>query len=162
MGAEKDLNKATTSQRYLAVLGTLSNHKMDTSTVLYLGELRTELQHIRSGQRMTTDAPVDNQGQGGAFSPTDLMATSLASCMITTMGIVARDKGIPLEGLKARVVKHMASAPRRIARIEIHMELAGGRLDERQRSIMEQTARTCPVAQSLSPDVVQDLHLTFR
>ena len=161
MGAEMDQNKATTCQRYLAALGTQANLQMDTSTVHYLGELRTELLHIRSGQRLTTDAPVDNQGQGGAFSPTDLMATSLAACMITTMGIVARDKDIPLSGLKARVVKHMASAPRRIARIEIHMEMGGDRLDERQRSIMEHTARTCPVAQSLSPDVVQDIHITF-
>lgn len=134
---------------------------MDTSTVLYLGHLRTELKHIRSGQLVATDAPVDNQGQGSAFSPTDLMASSLAACMITTMGIVARDKDIPLDGLKARVVKHMASSPRRIARIEVHLELEGTRLDDRQRSIMEHTARTCPVAQSLSPDVVQDLHITF-
>lgn len=134
---------------------------MDTSTVRYLGDLGTELVHVRSGQVVPTDAPVDNQGKGSAFSPTDLMATSLAACMITTMGIVARDKGIPLEGLKARVVKHMASAPRRISRIEVHMELSGERLDARQRSIMEHTARTCPVAQSLSPDVSQELHLTF-
>jgi putative redox protein len=134
---------------------------MDTATVQYLGELRTELVHVRSEQHVPTDAPVDNQGKGSAFSPTDLLATSLAACMITTMGIVARDKGIPLVGLRARVVKHMASDPRRVARVEVHLEMSGEGLDDRQRSIMENTARTCPVARSLAKELVQDLSITF-
>lgn len=134
---------------------------MDTATVTYTGDLQCELLHVRSGQHVITDAPVDNQGRGGAFSPTDLLATSLAACMITTMGIVAREKNIPLDGLRARVVKHMAADPRRVARVEIHMELEGGLLDERQRSIIENTAHTCPVARSLSPELVQDLHIRF-
>jgi putative redox protein len=135
---------------------------MDTATVHYVGDLRTNLVHVRSGQQVTTDAPIDNQGKGGAFSPTDLLATSLAACMITTMGIVARDKGIPVVGLKARVVKHMASDPRRVARVEVHLEMSGDGLDERQRSIMENTALTCPVAKSLSRELVQEVHLLFN
>lgn len=134
---------------------------MDTATVTYMGDLQCDLLHVRSGQHVTTDAPVDNQGRGSAFSPTDMLATSLAACMITTMGIVAREKDIPLDGLRARVVKHMASDPRRVARVEIHLELRGDRLDERQRSIMENTARTCPVARSIAPELVQDLHIRF-
>ena len=127
-----------------------------------MGDLRTNLVHVRSGQQVTTDAPIDNQGKGGAFSPTDLLATSLAACMITTMGIVARDKGIPVVGLKARVVKHMASDPRRVARVEVHLEMSGDGLDERQRSIMENTALACPVAKSLSKELIQEVHLRFN
>jgi uncharacterized OsmC-like protein len=134
---------------------------MDTSILTYRGDLQCELEHVRSGQMVATDAPVDNQGKGSAFSPTDLLATSLAACMMTTMGIVAREKGIPLTGLKARVIKHMASDPRRVARVQIHMELDGGGLDDRQRAIMENTARTCPVARSLATELVQDLHIMF-
>jgi putative redox protein len=135
---------------------------MDTASVHYLGELRTELTHVRSGQLVLTDAPVDNQGKGSAFSPTDLLATSLAACMITTMGIVARDKGIPVASMNARVVKHMASDPRRVAKVEVHLELGGPELDERQRSIMEHTALTCPVARSLSPEVLQEVTVRFN
>lgn len=134
---------------------------MDTATVTYLGELRTQATHLRSGEQIITDAPPDNQGRGEAFSPSDLLATSLASCMMTIMGIAARDKGIPLAGLKARVVKHMTAAPRRVERIEIHMELESGSLDDRDRAILENAARTCPVARSIREDIVQDLHFTY-
>jgi uncharacterized OsmC-like protein len=104
---------------------------------------------------------LDNQGRGEAFSPTDLLSTSLACCMMTLMGIAARDKGIPLNGLKARMVKHMAAEPRRVQRIELHFELEGQGLDPRQRSILENAARTCPVARSLREDLVQDVHFTY-
>jgi len=135
---------------------------MDTSKVIYLGELRTEAIHVRSGGQLITDAPPDNQGRGEAFSPTDLLATSLASCMITIMSIAARDKGIPLIGLSARVVKHMTPAPRRVERIEVHLELDGTGLGDRERSILEHAARTCPVARSLREDLVQDIQFTYR
>lgn len=134
---------------------------MDTATVTYLGELRTLATHVRSGEQVTTDAPPDNQGRGEAFSPSDLLATSLASCMMTIMGIAARDKDIPLVGLKARVVKHMTPAPRRVERIEVHMELDGKDLGARERTILENAARTCPVARSLREDIVQDLHFIY-
>ncbi|TXI82318.1 MAG: OsmC family peroxiredoxin [Flavobacteriales bacterium] len=135
---------------------------MDTAHVTYLGELRTEATHVRSGQTLTTDAPIDNQGRGEAFSPTDLLSTSLASCMMTLMGIAAREKGIPLNGLSARVVKHMAPPPRRVERIEVHLQLQGEGLGDRERAILENAARTCPVARSLREDLVQDIHFTYR
>ncbi|MBX2972490.1 MAG: OsmC family protein [Flavobacteriales bacterium] len=135
---------------------------MDTAHVTYLGELRTEATHVRSGQTLITDAPPDNQGRGEAFSPTDLLATSLASCMMTIMGIAARDKGIPLNGLAARVVKHMSPAPRRVERIEVHLEMDGTGLGDREKAILENAARTCPVARSLREDLVQEIHFRYR
>ena len=134
---------------------------MDTAHITYLGDLRTEALHVRSGQHFHTDAPVDNKGRGEAFSPTDLLATSLAACMITTMDIVARDKGIALRGLKARVVKHMAANPRRVQRVEVHLEMEGSGLSVAERELMERTAHGCPVAVSLHPDLVQDVHFSY-
>ena len=135
---------------------------MDTATVAYLGDLRTEATHVRSGNVLITDAPLDNKGKGEAFSPTDLLATSLASCMMTLMGIAADEKGIALNGLNARVVKHMSTAPRKVERIEVHVEMDGNGLGDRERAILENAARTCPVARSLREDLVQDLHFTYR
>jgi uncharacterized OsmC-like protein len=135
---------------------------MDTAHVKYLGGLRTEAVHLRSGAKINTDAPVDNHGKGEAFSPTDLMSTSLACCMMTLMGIAAQGKDIPLEGLEARVVKHMAAAPRRVERIELAFTLDGRRLDDRQRAILEHAARTCPVALSLNTGLVQEVSFTYR
>jgi uncharacterized OsmC-like protein len=135
---------------------------MDTAHVKYLGGLRTEAVHLRSGATINTDAPVDNHGKGEAFSPTDLMSTSLACCMMTLMGIAAQGKDIPLEGLEARVVKHMAAAPRRVERIELAFTLDGRRLDDRQRAILEHAARTCPVALSLNTGLVQEVSFTYR
>ena len=135
---------------------------MDTSTVTYLGKLRTEAVHVRSGKQVITDAPVDNHGRGEAFSPTDLLSTSLACCMMTLMGIAAETKDIPLQGLKAVVVKHMAASPRRVERIGITFELDGKRLDDRQRRILEHAARTCPVAMSLSAELVQDVSFIYH
>lgn len=134
---------------------------MDTAKVTYLGGLRTEATHLRSGRQVITDAPPDNQGKGEAFSPSDLLATSLACCMMTIMGIAARDKGIPLNGLNARVVKHMTPPPRQVARIEVHLELEGAGLGDREKAALEHAAHTCPVALSLRADIVQDVHFTY-
>lgn len=134
---------------------------MDTAHITYLGDLRTQVTHVRSGQHFHTDAPVDNKGKGEAISPTDLLATSLAACMITTMDIVAREKGIVLGGLKARVVKHMAAGPRRVQRVEVHLEMDGATLGPAERELMEKTAHGCPVAVSLHPDLVQEIHIEY-
>lgn len=134
---------------------------MDTSHITYLGGLRTEVTHVRSGQRFITDAPVDNKGKGEAISPTDMLATALAACMITTMDIVARDKGIVLNRVSARVVKHMAAGPRRVQRVEVHLELDGSSLGPADRELMEATAHGCPVAKSLHPDLVQEIHFNY-
>lgn len=135
---------------------------MDTAIVNYLGELRTEATHVRSNISLNTDAPLDNHGRGEAFSPTDLLSTSLACCMMTLMGIAAREKDIPLHGLQARVVKHMAAGPRRVKQVEVHMEMNGSGMDDRQRSIVEHAARTCPVAMSLHPDLEQTITFTYH
>lgn len=135
---------------------------MDTAHVTYLGGLRTEATHLRSQQTIITDAPPDNQGRGEAFSPTDLLSAALACCMMTIMGIAARDKDIPLNNLNARVVKHMTSAPRRVERVEVHLEMDGTGLGDREKAILENAALTCPVALSLREDLVQDVHFSYR
>lgn len=125
---------------------------MKTSKVTYLGNLRTENHHLQSGSTYITDAPIDNRGKGEAFSPTDTVATGLANCMLTTMGIKANDLAINMEGATAEVTKVMASNPRRIVRIEIDMHLPEP-IDQKHRKILENTARTCPVEYSLHPDI---------
>lgn len=135
---------------------------MDTSRITHQGDLRTEVLHVRSGQRFLTDAPVDNQGRGEAISPTDLLATSLAACMLTTMDIKARASGIALRNMNASVVKHMAANPRRVQKVEIRIELDGANLTTADRELMERTAHTCPVALSLHPDVVQETRFIYR
>lgn len=135
---------------------------MDTARIRRTEPLRTEVEHVRSGQRFITDAPVDNQGKGESISPTDLLATSLATCMITTMDIRARERGIDLGEVTATVVKHMASSPRRVIRVEVHLELDGNRLGPAERNLLERTAETCPVALSLHPDVAQEVSFRYR
>ncbi|MBK6626173.1 MAG: OsmC family protein [Flavobacteriales bacterium] len=134
---------------------------MSTSTVRYLGELRTEAAHTRSGATIITDAPPDNHGRGEAFSPTDLLSTALACCLMTVMGIRARDKGYPLNGLSANVTKHMVTGPRRVSKIEVDIRLDGTGLDPAMRSELEEVARTCPVALSLREDLVQVLRFSY-
>jgi putative redox protein len=126
-----------------------------TATVTYLGELRTEATHLQSGQIIITDAPTDNQGKGEAFSPTDLCATSLASCMLTIMGISARNHGWNMDGARAEVHKIMASNPRRIGGVEIRVIMPPNDFDERQRQVLETAGRTCPVSLSLGEGVEQ-------
>ena len=131
-----------------------------TATVTYLGELRTEAHHVASGNRLITDAPTDNHGKGEAFSPTDLVASAHASCMLTLMGIAARTHDINMDGARAEVLKVMASQPRRIARLETTVFFPEGKVySEKQRAILENAARTCPVALSLHPELVQ--HIVF-
>ncbi len=125
---------------------------MSTSKVTYLGNLRTENEHLKSGNKFITDAPTDNNGKGEAFSPTDTVATGLANCMITMMGIKARDMKVNMDGTTALVTKTMAADPRRISKIEVVLNFPSG-IDEKSRKILENTARTCPVHYSLHPDI---------
>lgn len=128
--------------------------------VEYVGDLRCRLKHGPSGADLITDAPTDNQGQGRAFSPTDLAAASLASCMMTTMAIYARRKEIELRGSRVRIKKEMVADPqRRIGRLEVMIDLPGG-IEEAQRTALEHAAHTCPVERSLSSRVQVDV--TFR
>ncbi len=132
-----------------------------TSTVQYLGDLRTEATHLLSGSKIVTDAPPDNQGRGEAFSPTDLCATSLASCMLTLMGISARNHDLDITGAHAEVTKIMAADPRRIARIEIKFQMPPRDFSEVQQKILEKAARTCPVHFSLSEGLEEVLHFVW-
>ncbi len=125
---------------------------MTTSIVRYLGELRTSSMHMQSGTEILTDAPTDNHGKGETFSPTDLVANSLATCMITVMGIKARDMDLELKGTTAEVTKVMAADPRRIAEIHIKFQMNLAE-DKKIKAILENTAMTCPVYFSLHPEI---------
>lgn len=129
---------------------------MTTSKVTYQGDLRTTAVHLQSNNEIITDAPVDNHGKGEAYSPTDLLATSLASCMLTIIGIKAADMDINITGTTAEVTKVMAADPRRVSEVHIIMTFAQ-ELDERTLKIFYNTALTCPVANSLHPDITQNL-----
>lgn len=132
-----------------------------TSKVTYLGELRTTCEHLKSGNSFFTDAPTDNNGKGEAFSPTDTVATALASCMLTVMGIKAESlEGVNLEGSVALINKIMSANPRRITRIEIQLDLKGVAADK-DRKILENTANTCPVHNSLHPDIKKEIHFNW-
>ena len=127
-----------------------------TSKVEYKGQLRTTCTHLKSGDQFTTDAPVDNHGLGQAFSPTDTVATGLASCMLTMMGIRFGDRQGELQGSYGEVTKHMAADPRRISRIEIDLYLPSG-LSEKDRKVLEKTASTCPVWFSLHENIEKEI-----
>lgn len=132
-----------------------------TSTVIYEGELRTVATHLQSGSEIETDAPVDNQGKGERFSPTDLVATALGACMATTMGIKARDMEMDLRGMKISIQKIMKADPRRIGGIHLVFDFPDTlQADEKQKAILERTAHTCPVMYSIHPDI--DVKVVFN
>ena len=125
---------------------------MSTAKVTYLGSLRTECEHLKSGNKYITDAPTDNNGKGEAFSPTDTVATGLANCMLTVMGIKAQGIGVDISGATATVTKTMAAEPRRISKIEVTLNLPKA-IGGKSRTILENTGRACPVLYSLHPDI---------
>ena len=127
----------------------------------YLGELRTEDIHLKSSNRIITDAPTDNHGKGEAFSPTDLVCAALSSCMITIMGIRARKYDITLEGLEADITKFMSSNPRQISKIQISFKLEHTNATPEQLLMLKEAALTCPVALSLNPAIEQDVSFNF-
>lgn len=129
-----------------------------TSQIIYKSGLRTSCTHLQSGTEIETDAPTDNKGKGERFSPTDLLATSLGSCMITTMGIKAASMGIELDGTRVDVTKIMVSDPRRIGKLVAHVYFPEGlNLDDHTKLVLERSARTCPVERSLHPDIELDM-----
>ena len=134
---------------------------MKISTVRYLGELRLVAQHTRSNIEIETVAPPDNQGKGDSFSPTDLLATSLATCIVTIMGIKARDLGVNLEDTRGEVFKIMAANPRRVAEVKIDFTLPSG-ISEKDQKILEAAGRACPVAKSLHPDLIQTINFYWK
>jgi len=134
---------------------------MATSKITYLGDLRTSSVHLQSGTEIITDAPTDNNGKGEAFSPTDMVANSLATCMLTVMGIKARDLEVDFSGSTAEVTKVMVAEPRRISEIHItfNMNLAA---DEKTKTILERTGMTCPVFYSLHPDIKKEIVFNWK
>ncbi|MFI5158666.1 MAG: OsmC family protein [Sphingobacteriales bacterium] len=125
---------------------------MATIETTYLGDLRTEATHLQSGTKIITDAPTDNQGKGEAFSPTDLLAESLAGCMLTTMAIASRTHNINMDGAKAEVTKVMAPNPRRVAEVVVNIKFPAEYTDK-EKKILEAAANGCPVYVSLHPDL---------
>ena len=134
---------------------------MTTLTTQYKGTLRTENIHTRSGSQVITDAPVDNQGKGEAFSPTDLVCTALSSCMLTTMGILADREQIDMKGMQTEVLKIMGSAPRKISEIQVTLSHPGLQATEVQKQKLRNAALTCPVALSLHDSVKQTVVFNF-
>jgi putative redox protein len=137
-------------------------YHMATSEILYTAELRTEATHLRSGTKLTTDAPPDNQGKGEFFSPTDLVATALGNCMLTIMGIAARTHHFDMDGTRATVTKIMSSdLPRRISEIVIDLSFPRNDYPEKIRKIIEHISKTCPVALSLHPELKQTVTIRY-
>lgn len=132
-----------------------------TSKAIYLGELRVESTHLKSGEVLITDAPTDNNGKGAAFSPTDTVATSLATCMLTIMGIVAGRKDINIQGASAEITKTMASNPRRISKIEVKVTMPKIGLDQNTMEMLEKAGVSCPVAKSIHPDIEQVIEFVW-
>ena len=134
---------------------------MATSKITYNGGLRTTSVHERSGNQIITDAPVDNKGKGEAFSPTDLLATSLGNCMITIVGIAAEEHGFNIDGATCEVTKIMAEGPRRVAEIIVNFQFPANNYSEKDKKIIERSAHTCPVAYSLHPDIIKTVTFNY-
>lgn len=131
-----------------------------TSKVTYLGNLRTSCTHLASGTTIITDAPVDNHGKGEAFSPTDLVATALASCMMTIMGIYCQEHDFEFKSCEASILKVIASSPRRIEKVVVEMDLSGNDWDEKIRHKVIAAGKACPVARTLEGNV--ELEFIFK
>jgi putative redox protein len=136
-------------------------NKMKTSKITYLGNLRTEAIHLKSGKILITDAPPDNNGKGEAFSPTDLLSTSLGCCMLTIMGIAANTHNINIEGTTIDITKIMAANPRRVSEIVVEFYMPKNNYSDKEKAILEHAALTCPVAKSLSAELVQTVKFNY-
>ncbi|MFN8322962.1 MAG: OsmC family protein [Chitinophagales bacterium] len=135
-----------------------------TSTILYQGDLRTQMTHLQSSTQVITDAPTDNHGKGEAFSPTDLVASALGSCMISLMGIKMKLQGRDSElvGTQVEITKVMYAEPRRIGEVHVRIVFAPNEFSDKDKTVLENTARTCPVAVSLHPDIKQVVEFVWN
>ena len=134
---------------------------MKTAKITYQGNLRTEAVHLQSGQTIITDAPLDNNGRGEAFSPTDLLSTSLGSCMLTIMGIVAQRHQLDIEGATVEITKKMESNPRRVGEIIVEFTMPKNNFSDKDKELLENAAHTCPVAKSLSAELKQTVVFNY-
>jgi len=132
-----------------------------TIETIYTGELRTQATHLASQNTIITDAPIDNNGKGEAFSPTDLLAASLGSCMLTIIGIAANTHGFSIDGTRISINKIMAANPRRIGEIVIDFTFPLNSYNEKEKLLIEKAAATCPVALSLHPDLIQTVNFNW-
>ncbi len=132
-----------------------------TASITYEGDLRCSATHLQSGTVIETDAPTDNRGKGEKFSPTDTLCVSLATCLLTTMALKARDMNIELRDTKIDVLKHMLKDPRRVAQIDVTINFPELQLDEEQKNILETTGNNCPVAKSLHPDLKTNIQYNW-
>lgn len=127
----------------------------------YVGELRTSSKHIKSGEKIITDAPTDNNGKGQAFAPTDLVSSALCSCMTTVMGICAEKGGFKMPNSTAKITKIMSAKPRKIKEIRIELNFEENNLSEAQKNKLKNVGENCPVAKSLHPDINQIINFNF-
>ncbi len=134
---------------------------MTKMSINYLGELRTEATHLQSGNKLITDAPKDNHGKGEAFSPTDLLATSLAACMLSIMGINANKNNFSIEGASAEIEKIMASNPRRVEEVKIIITMGKHNYSDEQKKMLKVAALNCPVALSLNKELKQTVEFVW-
>jgi putative redox protein len=151
----------TGANEFANTFTTIKTVRIMTSTIVYKGDLRTEMTHLESGTVVFTDAPKDNHGKGEAFSPTDLVATGLGACMVSIMGIYARQQGLDIEGTHVAITKIMAANPRRIAEIKAVLTMPKRDFTDKDKKALERAALTCPVSQSLSADLVQDISFVW-
>ena len=135
---------------------------METANTKYLGDLRTEIIHLRSGSVITSDAPIDNKGKGENFSPTDMVASALGSCIFTIMGIAAREHAFSIDGSSCRITKIMTENPRKIGEIKIEFDFTGRDYTDKQKKIHQYCVKTCPVALSLNESIFQNVTLNFK
>ena len=135
---------------------------METVKTIYLGELRTSATHLRSGNTIITDAPLDNKGKGEAFSPTDLLATSLGSCMMTIIGIAAQTHNFNVDGTIIRITKIMAENPRRVSEVIVEFDFPEISYSDKEKAIIQNAAKTCPVHLSLHPDLIKTIRMNFQ
>lgn len=134
---------------------------MSTSKITYNGGLRTTSIHERSGNEIITDAPIDNKGKGEAFSPTDLLATSLGNCMLTIVGIAANEHGFSIDGTTCNITKIMAENPRRVSEIIVDFQFHDHNYSDKDKKIIERSANTCPVMYSLHPDIKKTVTFNY-
>ena len=132
-----------------------------TSKIIYQGDLSTQAIHIRSGNNIITDAPTDNNGKGEYFSPTDLLAASLGSCMLTIIGIYSIKNDLDIKGASAEITKVMTNNPRRVETIRVNLDFSGLNLSSKTQNVFKRLAENCPVALSLNKEIKQELNFTF-
>jgi uncharacterized OsmC-like protein len=135
---------------------------METAKIVYLGEIRSSATHLRSGNTILIDAPVDNHGKGEAFSPTDLLATSLGSCMMTIIGLAAQAHNFNVDGTVIHITKIMAENPRHVAEVIVEFDFPERIYSEKEEALIWHAARTCPVLLSLHPDLIKTIRMNFH